>query len=179
METVSSVEMHPATYPNQMFHSKAAAVASTAALPVRVHVTGQRNVKALQQAFLEMARKPVLMQTSKCFFKTLMRTWRADIHTWEGFQDQQSPSSPPVSSQYFISTNLCTVTQGWLEKKKVFLQPHSAFSLPRKILKAKFCTFELHYAILCLWITYYYYIQNRDHLLCSFIPIQNRTELDL
>lgn len=114
METVSSIGMHPTTYPNQRFHSKAAAVAATAALPARVHVTGGRNVKALRQAFLEKATRPGLMQTCKCFFKTLMRTWHADIRTWEGFQDQQSPSNPPVSSQYFSSTNSALLHKdGW------------------------------------------------------------------
>lgn len=178
METVSSIGMHPTTYPSQMFHSKAAAVAATAALPARVHVTGQRNVKALQQAFLEMARKPVLMQTSRCFFKTLRRTWRADIHTYMGgFPRPAEPLQPSCELSVFHFNKSLHCHTRMAGKKKVFPQPHSAFSLPRKILKAKFCTFELHYAILCLWITYY--IQNRDHLLCSSIPIQNRTELDL
>lgn len=110
------------------------------------------------------------MHTCRCFFTTLGRACCADVCTWDGSQDQQSPTKPPSSPQYFISTNsTLSHKDGW----KIFLQPPSAFPLPRKVLNSKFCTRELHCQILCLWITYYYYIQIQT--ICFAVPHQFRT----
>ena len=126
------------------------------------------------------------MHTCRRFFMMLVRVCCADVCRRDHSQEQQSPTNPPPSTQYLISTNstLSHKDGGGVggnrreKKKKKNLKSPSTFSQPRNILNSKFCTYELHDQILCLWVTYCY-IQNTDHLLRSSTLIRNRAELNL